>query len=194
MTFALNVDCLSCRATTRRSLHMFYVLLDSTVQNSAVSTEETLDRRILTLVSGDAASPAAISSSSSRRPISLPALTVGDNMARRLLTFCLTPGCPERVESGRCDKHKRVVSREYHAQESQKFYQKREWKALSLRFRQANPLCATCLKAGRIVESQVVDHIISIKNGGDEWEEANLQALCVPCHNAKTVREQNARK
>ena len=41
--------------------------------------------------------------------------------------------------------------------------------------------CRRCGKWGN-----QVDHIVSMSDGGDPWDEANLQTLCLPCHNAKT--------
>ncbi|WP_330164070.1 HNH endonuclease [Paenibacillus campinasensis] len=45
-------------------------------------------------------------------------------------------------------------------------------------------------KAGRLVASTVVDHIIPHK--GDPklfWDKNNWQALCKKCHDTKTARE-----
>lgn len=45
--------------------------------------------------------------------------------------------------------------------------------------------CQSCGKAGRLE----VDHIKPLKSGGKEFELGNLQALCRPCHFAKTSSE-----
>ena len=45
--------------------------------------------------------------------------------------------------------------------------------------------CQRCGKAGRLE----VDHVIPLHDGGDPWDPANLQALCVPCHRDKTRSE-----
>ena len=45
--------------------------------------------------------------------------------------------------------------------------------------------CRKCGKAGRLE----VDHITPWHRGGDYWDMANLQALCRPCHFAKTSSE-----
>lgn len=34
-----------------------------------------------------------------------------------------------------------------------------------------------------------VDHIIAIVNGGEQWDEKNLQVLCQPCHKKKTKKD-----
>ncbi|MXY35932.1 MAG: HNH endonuclease [Dehalococcoidia bacterium] len=46
--------------------------------------------------------------------------------------------------------------------------------------------CQACGKAGRLE----VDHIRRVRDGGEEWEPSNLQALCRGCHIAKTGAEQ----
>lgn len=47
--------------------------------------------------------------------------------------------------------------------------------------------CRKCGRAGRLE----VDHITPVHHGGAVWDAANLQALCRPCHFAKT-RAENA--
>lgn len=49
-------------------------------------------------------------------------------------------------------------------------------------------LCQPCLKAGRVTAAREVDHIKAKARGGTD-ELANLQAICLPCHRAKTARE-----
>ncbi len=39
-----------------------------------------------------------------------------------------------------------------------------------------------------------VDHIIAVVNGGDMWDEENLQTLCVDCHKKKTKEDMMERK
>lgn len=36
-----------------------------------------------------------------------------------------------------------------------------------------------------------VDHIIAIVNGGEQWDEKNLQVLCTDCHKVKTKADMN---
>jgi 5-methylcytosine-specific restriction protein A len=55
------------------------------------------------------------------------------------------------------------------------------------RFIANNPLCADCLKQGRVTAARDVDHIIPHK--GDQelfWDETNWQSLCGDCHKRKT--------
>lgn len=53
-----------------------------------------------------------------------------------------------------------------------------------------NPLCVQHLAVGETVASKVLDHIIPHR--GDRKllrDPKNWQALCVPCHNAKSAKE-----
>jgi len=46
----------------------------------------------------------------------------------------------------------------------------------------------TCQACGIVTLDLEVDHITNIAQGGSD-DEANLQSLCVPCHQAKTAIE-----
>lgn len=52
-----------------------------------------------------------------------------------------------------------------------------------------NWLCVPCGKQGRVTEAQEVDHVIPLAKGGTDAPE-NLQAICIPCHRAKTLAEE----
>jgi len=43
-----------------------------------------------------------------------------------------------------------------------------------------------CKKVGRKVPANHIDHIIPISRGGAPLDLANLQSLCLSCHNRKT--------
>ena len=45
--------------------------------------------------------------------------------------------------------------------------------------------CCTCGKAGRLE----CDHIVPLHRGGNPYDPANLQTLCVGCHVAKSRAE-----
>lgn len=51
-----------------------------------------------------------------------------------------------------------------------------------------NGLCVPCRKAGRISTGTAVDHVTPKAEGGND-DEANLQTICDPCHDAKRARE-----
>lgn len=54
-----------------------------------------------------------------------------------------------------------------------------------------NGLCQPCLKAGQVTTARQVDHVVPKAFGGSE-DDTNLQAICKPCHQAKTAREATA--
>ena len=49
-------------------------------------------------------------------------------------------------------------------------------------------LCQVCLAEGKYRPAKQVDHIIPKANGGTD-DDSNLQAICVECHQQKTLRE-----
>lgn len=72
-------------------------------------------------------------------------------------------------------------------------YKSNRWRKISERYRQNNPLCVVCKAEGKATAADVVDHIMEIKDGGEAFNEANLQSLCHRHHNAKTAREREGR-
>lgn len=65
----------------------------------------------------------------------------------------------------------------------------RPWRRLRDRIMQRDKhLCQPCLRAGSITQAEQVDHVTPISRGGTDAE-SNLQAICGPCHEAKTVGE-----
>ena len=71
------------------------------------------------------------------------------------------------------------------------FVDKRRWRRLKARVLMERPLCEAC--AG-ITPSAHVDHIIPRDKGGALYDVANLQALCVSCHSAKTACDKVGRE
>ena len=49
-------------------------------------------------------------------------------------------------------------------------------------------LCQPCKRLGIVTLAREVDHIVGKDQGGDDAP-ANLQAICLPCHKAKTAAE-----
>ena len=49
-------------------------------------------------------------------------------------------------------------------------------------------LCQSCKRNGLVTTANTVDHIVSKANKGSD-NENNLQSLCAPCHNKKTLEE-----
>lgn len=46
----------------------------------------------------------------------------------------------------------------------------------------------TCQICRQVTQALEVDHIVNVAQGGTD-DDSNLQALCVPCHQAKTAQE-----
>lgn len=72
---------------------------------------------------------------------------------------------------------------------NQEFYNSWPWRKKSKAYRQANPLCVKCMAKDVVTAAKVVDHIVSINNGGDKLNDSNLQSLCESCHNSKSSAE-----
>jgi hypothetical protein len=67
-------------------------------------------------------------------------------------------------------------------------YSTAQWAWLRRTKLQTNVLCEVCFKRGRLVVATTVDHIISIKNGGEPFPPLDqLMSMCATCHSAKTA-------
>ncbi len=119
-------------------------------------------------------------------------------MPRRAKSPCRQAGCPALLDiPGFCDKHrkeafkiqKQFVTEDY--KERNRFYQRKVWKSARALQLQIEPLCRKCRQQGKLTAAAVVDHVIAIADGGAELDQANLQSLCLPCHNEKTRRDTN---
>ena len=49
-------------------------------------------------------------------------------------------------------------------------------------------LCQPCAQDGRSTPCNIVDHVVPKSEGGTD-NPSNLQAICKPCHDAKTLEE-----
>lgn len=68
-------------------------------------------------------------------------------------------------------------------QQQRGFYGSNRWRVLSLRKRQANPLCEECERFGRVTAATEVHHLKPVAVYPDlrfEWE--NLMSVCSECH------------
>lgn len=102
------------------------------------------------------------------------------------------PGCPTLVPSGqrRCAAH---TAAEYRRQDAHRGSSHARgygasWRARRAAWLAAHPLCEACRSDGRIAPATVVDHVQPKALGGAD-DETNLQSLCKPHHDAKTMRE-----
>ena len=67
------------------------------------------------------------------------------------------------------------------------FYNSKRWRSLRKFFIKKNPICVTCKRNNEIVSAKIVDHIISISQGGSPIDLKNLQSLCEKCHNGSLL-------
>lgn len=110
-------------------------------------------------------------------------------MAGAPMRRCRRTGCRGLVQGGTCTAcGTSGKAKEYQPGARQRGYTKK-WERYRKGFLGRNPLCVTCLAAGRTEPATVVDHIVPHR--GDMrlfWDFANHQALCERCHNRKTRR------
>ena len=76
-----------------------------------------------------------------------------------------------------------------HRERSDGPYHSYRWTRLSRAFRVSHPICAECERAGRVVPSTCVDHIVPWPICEDFFDEKNLQALCDRCNMVKGNRD-----
>jgi len=105
---------------------------------------------------------------------------------------CSHSSCPELTEGQYCDKHQKLVTREYdrmRGSAASRGYDSR-WRKARKRYLTENPLCMECERDGKLTAANVVDHIEAHKgNMTLFWDESNWQSLCKTCHDSKTARE-----
>lgn len=110
---------------------------------------------------------------------------------------CITPGCPELVETGRCAQHQAARYREQSTTpeaQQPRLYDTHAWKRARAAQLRAHPWCQIQMHCatGSITDriATEVDHIISVRERPDlRLDYRNLQSACKPCHSAKTLSE-----
>jgi 5-methylcytosine-specific restriction endonuclease McrA len=107
---------------------------------------------------------------------------------------CAHPGCPRfAVVRGRCEQHATVQRRQddrYRGTRHERGYDNRWFKFA--RWYLAEPQNVRCRDPygihGEIGQlADLVDHIVPLKAGGEQYELENLQPLCKACHHRKTM-------
>ena len=105
---------------------------------------------------------------------------------------CSHPGCPALVRDGtsRCPKHPSTnrFGDKGRASRHERGYGS-EWdkKREGVLLRDCG-LCQACARQHRVTLAREVDHIVPKAEGGTD-DDTNLEALCRPCHAAKTLTE-----
>ncbi len=75
-----------------------------------------------------------------------------------------------------------------------KFYNSLIWRRTRMAYLIQNPVCEVHLTAGRLVDCTiggVVDHLVSISQGGAKYDPQNMATMCATCHNRKSAMEKN---
>lgn len=101
---------------------------------------------------------------------------------------CNKPGCGVLVRDGsaRCDKHKPQAWAKKPT--PTKRITGRKLQALRVELFRSNPLCVECERQGRVTLATQRDHIQSLAEGGAD-DGDNVQGLCQPCHDTKSLQE-----
>lgn len=102
---------------------------------------------------------------------------------------CSHPRCPHPAQpGGQCTQHRATTDAERNRRRalSLAVYRSARWRNLRRQHLDQHPWCTTphCHQP-----ATDVDHITRIEDGGDPWDEDNLQSLCHPHHSEKTARE-----
>jgi 5-methylcytosine-specific restriction protein A len=113
---------------------------------------------------------------------------------RRALTTCSTPGCPELVESGRCDGCSRQAEQR-RGSSSARGYGKRHRQQFRRAVLERDINCVLCIAGGTWTPATVADHWPLSRReltarGLDPDDPKHGRGLCATCHNRETARNQ----
>ncbi|MDP8971189.1 MAG: HNH endonuclease [Actinomycetota bacterium] len=106
-------------------------------------------------------------------------------MPQRPLRRCTTPGCPHKVEAGRCPIHarNRLITRQrdpgatYHG----------DWPRRRLDYLARHPVCVLCGRAATVADHHPHSRRQLIRAGvADPDADQHLRPLCKPCHDRQT--------
>lgn len=103
------------------------------------------------------------------------------------LSLCTVPGCPEKVPSGKCTKHRLEAGREADKRRGNGYQRgwSAEWAAYRKDYLTMYPWCAVCGQ-----RATDIDHIDGTgRRGARAYDPANLQALCASHHSQKTATQ-----
>lgn len=105
---------------------------------------------------------------------------------------CRKFGCGKLVKGdGWCDAHRPEPFTGCADRNRKRTFTGRPLQRLRQSWFKHSPLCVECLSQGRTAAAQVLDHIIPLHAGGLD-DIANMQGLCIQCHNDKSMRERLA--
>ncbi|MBB3142814.1 HNH endonuclease [Halomonas organivorans] len=104
---------------------------------------------------------------------------------------CRAPMCASKTTDnhGYCDAHAHLAVGWNQKRQAKSGRGGRPWRRQRDRIlRRDNGLCQPCWRAGRVTPAIEVDHIVNLAAGGSGSDD-NLEAICGPCHKAKTQEE-----
>jgi len=109
-------------------------------------------------------------------------------MPNRAARKCPHVGCNQllRGPTWQCSKHPRIAWRK--RDDAPKRITGRHLQRARAELFANEPLCAECIKHGRIRLATQRDHVLSLEENGEDIA-SNTQGLCDECHAAKTKRE-----
>jgi 5-methylcytosine-specific restriction protein A len=91
-----------------------------------------------------------------------------------------------RDGSGRCEAHPRPAWEK--RPDATKRVTGRKLQAMRAALFARDPLCVHCKERGLVVLATQRDHVLSLEEGGAD-DDSNVQGLCEPCHEAKSLAE-----
>lgn len=115
-------------------------------------------------------------------------------MPRRALTTCSTPGCPELVESGRCDGCT-AEAEQRRGSSTARGYGTRHRSRFRRGVLERDINCVLCIAAGRWAAATVADHWPLSRRelagrGLDPDDPEHGRGLCKSCHDKETAINQ----
>ena len=90
----------------------------------------------------------------------------------------------------RCNECKQESNKSYddtaRDKDSYQIYHSARWKRVRQHILKRDG--GVCCKCGAVNKVMIIDHIKEIKDAPElTWDYDNLECLCIPCHNSKTV-------
>jgi 5-methylcytosine-specific restriction protein A len=116
-----------------------------------------------------------------------------ENVSVKPVRYCLAFPCPNlaAVGSAYCSTHQPARA----PKQVDDFYVTPRWRRFRDWYLANHPLCEQCEREGRDgVPAVMVDHIVELRDGGEQTAEANAMALCWKCHGIKTAAAKKNRQ
>ena len=108
-------------------------------------------------------------------------------MPSAALRPCSENRCPALVRGGRCPDHGGPTPA-WRTDHSADRIRGRRLQHLRATLFMREPLCRTCVQAGRTTIATIRDHVVPLAEGGRDVA-SNEQPICADCHEAKTQAE-----